>query len=78
MSLRHARPKLTHMPHQIEARRQAEADRIRARSAAREPEHLCEVCGKVGSFGFNYFRHAPELGVFACFEHRADVEAALG
>lgn len=77
MSLGHARPKLEAMPHLIDRREQAMAAKIRQLQTGITDEHPCEVCGKLGSFGFNNFRHAPELAVFACREHRAEVEASL-
>ena len=77
MSLGHARPKLTHMPHQLAAEAKAREDKIRELQAGLTPMGSCEVCGKPGPFGFNNFRTAPELAVFACRDHRADVEAAL-
>lgn len=77
MSLGHARPKLSHMPHVLAAREQAEAERIAALKAT-APTHLaCEVCGRPASYGFNYFRQTPELGVWACRDHRTEVEASL-
>lgn len=77
MSLGHARPKLTHMPHQLAVREQEAAARIRHLQAGLTPMGLCEVCQRPGPFGFNNFRTAPELAVFACRDHREEVAKAL-
>ncbi|GJD72578.1 hypothetical protein [Methylobacterium goesingense] len=77
MSLGHARPKLEAMPHLIDRREQASAAKLRQLQAGVTPPSPCEVCGQPGPFGFNNFRTAPELAVFACLEHRAEVEASL-
>ncbi len=77
MSLGHARPRLTHMPHQIAAREQAQADKIRGLQAGRMIEPRCEVCAAPAAYGFNCFSSAPELGVWACRDHRAEVAQAL-
>jgi hypothetical protein len=53
-----------------------ELDQRRARSV-RKVLRPCRVCGENGPFGFNDFKTAPHLAVFACRDHRADVEAAL-
>ena len=73
----HARPKLTHMPHLLDQRGQVIAAKVRQAQAVRRREQLCKVCGKDTPFGFNDFRHAPELAVFACREHREEVAKAL-
>ncbi|WP_264046928.1 hypothetical protein [Methylobacterium flocculans] len=77
MSLGHARPKLTHMPHVLAQQEQEAAAKIRHLQAGITPQSPCEVCGKPGPFGFNNFRRAPELAVYACCDHRAEVEASL-
>ncbi|KQQ39067.1 hypothetical protein ASF58_23285 [Methylobacterium sp. Leaf125] len=77
MSLGHARPRLTHMPHQIAEREQEAAAKIRYLQAGLTPMSSCEVCGKPGPFGFNNFLRAPELAVFACRDHREEVAQAL-
>lgn len=77
MSLGHARPKLTHMPHLLAAKEEARAARFRELQSGHTPEHPCEVCGRIAPFGFNNFRRAPKLAIFACREHRAEVQASI-
>lgn len=66
-----SRPKLTHMPHQIETREafaRAEAEALRASHARLAPTQGCEpcfVCGEPGPFGFGHFMDRPG-SVFAC------------
>ena len=65
------------MPHLLARQEQEAAAKIRHPQAGIAAQSPCEVCGKPGPFGFNNFRRTPELAVFACREHRAEVEASL-
>jgi hypothetical protein len=56
--------------------REHELDQRRSRSVL-NTVRPCKICAKNGPFGFNDFKTAPHLAVFACRDHRADVEAAL-
>lgn len=79
-----SRPKLTHMPHQIEAREafaRAEREARRAshaRLASTQGERPCFVCGEPGPFGFGHFRDRPG-SLFACADpdHRRLVEQTV-
>ncbi len=79
-----SRPKLTHMPHQIEAREafaRAEREAARAshaRLASTQGERPCFVCGEPGPFGFGNFRDRPG-SLFACSDpdHRRQVEQTV-
>lgn len=73
-----ARPKLTHMPHQVAAREAAEQAR-RGPGPGEIP--ACDACGEVGRgfFGFGVFSKRPGSGAYACADPdcRAAVEAAV-
>ena len=56
--------------------RERELDQRRSRSVLKILRP-CRICGEEGSYGFNDFKAAPHLAVFACRDHRGDVEAAL-